>query len=439
MRFVRLILSRLLVVTFAALGAMLVALTGGMQSAPVAHAGGSCSTSPCIHWDSNMIYAGQNNGFPEGPVGEHALVHGEGFGAEAGVTVDFQLVQGDVNTAPDAEFCKLAGPKVAIPGTAVVSGTGTFDFSFDWPAGASSNLWSICAYRDADHSTIFNIDDGPFSVLSATPPAISISPSTVTPGGSVTVTGHSFVPAQLVHLIVATCVNCGGGIVLGSTDVTSTGGSFSVTIPIHSDASPGAYKVGALSANGVLDTGPTGAQNLTVQAAPTATPMPTATTAPTATTPAGSAASGANGGGSAMLLIVLGIVVVVLLAALAGVFVYFLTRRGIPPGGGPGSAGAGGPGGPGGGAPAQTPAGVTPGGYRQASYRAPYASPQTPAPMPDWRNAGQTWTPGGTAMYPTPGDGGGVGGTAGATQPVADDAPTLPGSMSPDENRYPGY
>lgn len=432
MRFIRPILLRLLVVAVAALGTMLVALTSGIQSVPVAHAGGSCSTSPCIHWDSSMIYAGQNNGFPEGPVGEHATVHGEGFGAEAGVTIDFQLVQGDVNTSPDGEFCKLAGPKVAIPGTTTVSSSGTFDFSFEWPGGASSNLWSICAYRDSDHTTIFNIDDGPFSVLSPNPVGVTVAPSTVAPGGSVTVTGHSFVPQQLVHVIIASCVNCGGATVLGTADVTSNGSntdSFSVTIPIHSDAPPGAYKVGAFSANGLLDTGPAGAQSLTVQAAPTATPAPTVTPAPTPTTaaPAAPTPSASDGGGTA-LLIVLGLVVVVLLAALAGALVYFLTRRRTPPGGGPGSAGSGGPGGP---------AGVTLGGYGQPPYGAPYAGSQTPPPMPDWRDAGQTWTPGGTAMYPAPP---GADGADGATQAVPDDTPTLPGTISPpEEHHYPGY
>src|SRR5713101_4802491 len=41
-----------------------------------AHAGGG---GPIIHWDSTMIYAGQNNGYPWGPVGENAIVHGANF------------------------------------------------------------------------------------------------------------------------------------------------------------------------------------------------------------------------------------------------------------------------------------------------------------------------------------------------------------------------
>src|SRR5690349_12512027 len=45
---------------------------------PRAHAG---SSGPIIHWDQSMIYPGHNNGNPEGPVGEPAVVHGESFTA----------------------------------------------------------------------------------------------------------------------------------------------------------------------------------------------------------------------------------------------------------------------------------------------------------------------------------------------------------------------
>src|SRR5215467_2573812 len=91
---------------------------GGAGAIPAAHAAGACNNG-CIHWDASMIYAGQNNGFPEGPVGEHTLVHGEGFSAEAGQAMKLQLVKGDVNNPPggDTEFCKLEPTKVALKGS----------------------------------------------------------------------------------------------------------------------------------------------------------------------------------------------------------------------------------------------------------------------------------------------------------------------------------
>ena len=57
--------------------ALVVAVTLGIAAlaispavAPPARAAGG---DAIVHWDSSMIYAGHNNGFPYGPVGEHAI------------------------------------------------------------------------------------------------------------------------------------------------------------------------------------------------------------------------------------------------------------------------------------------------------------------------------------------------------------------------------
>src|ERR1700674_1739692 len=63
-----------------------------LLTSPTAHAGGS---GPIIHWDSSMIYAGQNNGYPWGPVGENASVKGENYPANQQYRL--VLVQGDSN------------------------------------------------------------------------------------------------------------------------------------------------------------------------------------------------------------------------------------------------------------------------------------------------------------------------------------------------------
>src|SRR5689334_16499230 len=82
-------------------------------------------------WGASMIYAGQNNGNPEGPVGEHALVHGTKFTPG---TYTLAVVKGDVNTSGQSpvEFCKLS-QKVAVGGSVTAAGDGTFDAPFDWP------------------------------------------------------------------------------------------------------------------------------------------------------------------------------------------------------------------------------------------------------------------------------------------------------------------
>src|SRR5689334_8978482 len=81
----------------AALAISVAVLTFAAPGAPSARAAGG---DAIVHWDSNMIYAGQNNGFPYGPVGEHAIIHGENFDSYAGQTVKLKLISGDINNPP---------------------------------------------------------------------------------------------------------------------------------------------------------------------------------------------------------------------------------------------------------------------------------------------------------------------------------------------------
>src|SRR5258707_2245145 len=117
-----------------------------LRGAPVPQAAGAWrpATGACIQWSGGMIYAGQNNGNPEGPVGEHALVHGTKFTPGQ---YTLAVVKGDVNSSGQSpiEFCKLS-QKVAVGGTVTAAGDGTFDEAFDWPAGASIGQGCSFAY-----------------------------------------------------------------------------------------------------------------------------------------------------------------------------------------------------------------------------------------------------------------------------------------------------
>lgn len=385
-RFARRALARAVGALWLLLGAASVA---GLGSVPVAHAAGSCDNG-CIHWDSSMIYAGQNNGYPEGPVGEHALVHGEGFGAETGQALAFKLVKGDVNNPPggDPEFCKLEPTKVSLNGTATPDGSGNFDFGFDWPGGAGSGQWSICAYRAADSSTIFNVDDGPFTVLSSQPPSLSLSKSTVAPGAKLTITGKHWLPGQgNIFVYVGPCADCDGAPVAGTMVSSAADGSFSVTLTIPANTVPNNYIASAHTQTGVLDIGPNGPHVKVAIPAPTATPKPTATatSAPTATAApsagAGNTSTSGGAGGSATV-IALGAFAALLLAVIAVLFVTLVRRSKQPPAGPPGSFG--GPGGPSGGY-GQAPMGAYP--PAQGTYPPPGGGGAYPTP------------PGG---YPTP-------------------------------------
>jgi hypothetical protein len=340
-----------------ALGALVIAgaLALVWAATPVAHAGGGCGTTQaCIHWSSDMIYAGHNNGFPEGPVGEHASVSGEGFTAHE--HINLRLVQGDVNNPPGGgsayEFCKLGYPRVDGVVTGIIAdSSGHFSADFTWPAAANSGEWSVCAI---DTAVGFpaplgagSIDDGPFSVLSGHAPSLVLSKTTVHPGGSVTVTGHHWLPGQdQIFVYAGPCADC-GGTPLATAMVTSNGsGIFTATLTFAASATPGTYIVSAHTQNGVLDTITSG-PHIKVALAPTPTPKPTATAtampAPTATVASGGSSSSSAGGfaglSSGLLALLIG--GGIFLLALLGVVIFLLTRRRrpptAPPGGGPGA------------------------------------------------------------------------------------------------------
>ena len=409
-----------------------------LQSAPTARAAGCGATQACIHWDGSMIYPGQNNGNPEGPVGEHALVHGEGFLLFAGQQLSLQLVNGDVNTAPDspASFCKNEPIKVPLPGTATVDSGGKFDFNFDIPPAAAtgSGNWSICAYVSDGLPAGGNIDDGPFRALTSGSPSIALSTNSIQPGRAVTITGQNWLPAQGgIFVYIGPCADCGGTPIVSTTLSSDTGGTFSVSLPIPSNTAPATYIASAHNTNeqgSVLDLINNGPHLTVAAAAPTATTAPsppaTATSAPTATTASagngGGNSSASHGGGSNTgLLIGLVVAIVALLAALAGILAYLATQRrsaapGSPSGPG-GPPGAGSPYGPGGyGRPIGAGANTNPAGrYGPPDpFAAPYHPPATPPPLPDW-DPGATTDPGNTAP---------------------DDAPTQAGFLPPPADPY---
>ncbi|HEX9039054.1 MAG TPA: hypothetical protein VF808_18880 [Ktedonobacterales bacterium] len=314
--------------------------------APARAAGGCGATQSCIHWSSSMIYAGQNNGNPEGPVGEHASVSGEGFTADAGQTVSLSLVKGDVNNAGGSayEFCKLSPTRVnGVAKGISVDTSGNFSAGFDWPAAAGSGDWSVCAINEVTHFPAGggNIDDGPFYVMSSHAPSLTLSASTVNPGGSVTVTGRHWLPGQgQIFVYAGPCFDCGGA-PLASAMVSSSGsGYFTVTLPIPATATPAQYLVAAHTQNSVLDT--MGASpRLSVALAPTATPQPTATSQPSPVATAASGSGSSSGGGSSLgipgwLLALLGVIGGLALAGLVAGVIILMRRRPPPtPPGGP--------------------------------------------------------------------------------------------------------
>ncbi len=321
------------IITFIALVVMTLGLY--VRQAPQTRAAG---TGPIINWDSNMIYPGQNNGDPFGPVGENALVHGQNF--PAGLRVTVVLAQG--NSIQNPSLCKT---RVATVGSVTTNGAGTFQLSFTWPgqAGVVNGIYSVCSFSNG--LPVSYRDGGPFTVLASSSPSISISAGSVQPGSSIAINGQNWVPPQQVNIAVT------GSSQLLSATPSSTGrntGTFSITVTIPASAQPGSYAVSAYTGNNILHAGN---QNLSITTlatpTPTATPSPTptATTTVTATagpgntptsTPAGSGSSnsgstsGGSGGGPSGIILVVFIAIALVLLTSIGLIIFMVLHRAPP-------------------------------------------------------------------------------------------------------------
>jgi len=310
------------------------------QVHPVQAAGGN----PIIHWDSSMMYPGQNHGYPWGPVGENAIVHGANFPPDQQLRIT--VVPGNSNN--DALICKQSGVTVGI---ATASSSGTFDLAFAWPASAGqvNEQYSICSIRITNRGVASSQDDGPFTVLASNPPVIDISSNSVQAGGTITVKGHNWVPPQQVTINIAGCAACQpGSSEVTSVSTTSSGlnsGSFRLAVTIPASTNPGKYVVDALTSSGLEAYYTTGVKHLTITASPatsdlaanpSATPLVTTTQVATATatttasgtpTSAANSDSSGNNGNSNTLLIIVMMAIALVLFAIAGVLIFMYIQR----------------------------------------------------------------------------------------------------------------
>lgn len=297
-----------------------------------------------VDWDSSMIYPGQNNGNPWGPVGERALVHVNYIPNQL---LNLKLVVGDAYPG-DGSFSSVCQQTGIALGSVTTDNNGSYDFAFNWPASAGqvNQGYSICSVSPADG--IVHAGSHPFTVLSSNPPVISLSSSSVAAGDTVTVTGQNWVPPQKINIIIAACADCGAGnTIVANVSVDSSGlnnGNFSSAITIPASAKPGNYVVDALSQNALLDANYTttnGAQHLTITApilavtptpTPTITPTATAAPTPTATTtnttaPPTNTDTGSSSNSNLGFIIGLIIAGILMLGAIVAVIVYVVMRR----------------------------------------------------------------------------------------------------------------
>ncbi|HEY7122694.1 MAG TPA: hypothetical protein VH540_01965 [Ktedonobacterales bacterium] len=317
---------------------------------------------------TSPIYAGQNNGDPEGPVATQVAVAGSGWTGSSAVTL--ALADRNNDTKGDSgSACTNGSPTIALPNVAPATVmNGDFTATFPWPAqaGTQGHAYWVCGTQDGTPEKGAQA----FTVLSPLPPSVGVSAAQVPLGGTVTVTGQNWLPGsspkynQKIGVVLAPCVACdpGGPNFVSSTTVSAQAdGTFSVSLPLPPGAKVGdklyvsAQSMGDGSISlpaATLNTGVSTAANITVTDQPTATPAPSATPGVTTTAQASATvAAGGNGGGNntsntsgntLLLVLLLALGGVLLLAAAVALILFMRSRNPAPVGAGRGGPGYGG-------------------------------------------------------------------------------------------------
>lgn len=133
---------------------------------------------------SRMIPGTISSSPASGPVGTTISVSGSGWEGSDGTPVSFgYIVNSSCSIVADSQNGSLSG--------------GSFSGWFRWPSGTALYTYSICAMIGNTIALAGN-----FSVLSFSPPAVSISPSTLAPNAQATITATNYFPTGTpVHFL----------------------------------------------------------------------------------------------------------------------------------------------------------------------------------------------------------------------------------------------
>ena len=196
-----------------------------------------------------------------GPVGAVIAVCGSGWSSVAdGTPVSFGY-----STDPN---CASNNTIVENSQQGTMQG-GSYSGWFRWPLNTSQSTYTVCAF-------IANIAAPPantYTVLSTSPPRVTIAPTQIHPGQSVTVTGSNYLPGGTFVLLTFQPTNGGSVQSLGST-ISNSNGSFSISKNIPAN-SLGSDMIVANTGSGQQPT-LSASVTFTVSSAPVPTPRPTA-------------------------------------------------------------------------------------------------------------------------------------------------------------------
>ncbi|MGH2478699.1 MAG: hypothetical protein ACRDHW_03455, partial [Ktedonobacteraceae bacterium] len=181
--------------------------------------------------------------------------------------------------------------------TAVTNGqSGTvqnrsFSGWFRWPTSTGMGTFQVCAMVGGDPTPI---DANGYSVISASPPQVTVAPAMPSAGKQATVSGANFLPGGASVNLFWYSANGGSTLSLGTVTSDATG-AFTRTITVPDRSSTGSYVVTAASGSGqppALGASTTFHVNgITIVAVPTPTAQasPTLTASPTVSATAASA------------------------------------------------------------------------------------------------------------------------------------------------------
>ena len=271
------------------------------------------------------IYAGHNNGFAEGPVGtlatfELRYMNQPPANWVVGGNADLWLYRVQNEAAGD-HTCSGTPGAIHIGAMPSLSSSGGSTLNFIWPAAANDSAgpdFGACVHQSgAPAAYEFSTDLDSFQyfrVLTHAPATLSVSPTVVHRGDTITVTGSNWgpifsdVPGSAIQMAIG---HCNSGNSLGShTVTTATNGNFSTTftIPVSAAYGSGVQACAASdyqhidNLSGASQTPPT--FQIVPLASPTGTIVPptvtvvaTGTTGPNSTTPTPVATPGHGGGG----------------------------------------------------------------------------------------------------------------------------------------------
>ncbi len=224
---------------------------------------------------SLQVISGSASSSPStGPAGTTITVSGSGWGGVDGTSVAFGYqVSSSCSIVADSQSGSLS--------------SGSFSGWFRWPSGTALNTFRVCAMPGNVMAVA-----GSFSVLSSSPPNVSISPSTLAPNTHATITASNYYPAgtQVNFLWMS-----GNTVVDNLNSVTSNTSGVAVltfTVPNFSIAS-GSYSINATAGGGQPATlfsstnftyhPPVVPPSPTPNPSPTPFPTPSPTTTPGAT------------------------------------------------------------------------------------------------------------------------------------------------------------